>query len=53
MDKIKEGQQDDSELIKIIKNVEEGSIQDFAIKNGVLKFRNHLCISNDSELKKE
>ena len=53
MDKIKEDQWDYPKLIKIIKKVEEGSIQDFVVKDGVLKFRAHLCIPNDSELKKE
>ena len=37
----------------MIKKVEEGSIQDFAIKNGVLRFRNRLYVPNDSGLKKE
>jgi len=50
---IKEGQQDDLELRKMIKKVEEGPIQDFTIKDGVLKFRNHLCMPNHPELKKE
>jgi len=33
--------------------VEEGSGQDFAIKEGVLRFRGHLCIPNDTALRKE
>jgi len=53
VDTIKEGQRGDPELVKIIKKVEEGSIQDFAIKNGVLRFRNCLYVPNDSGLKKE
>ena len=53
VDKIKEGQQDEPELVKIIKKVEEGSIQDFPVKDEVLKFRNRLCVPNDFELKKE
>ena len=53
MDKIKEGQRDDLELKKIIKKVEGGSIQAFAVKDGVLKFMTRLCVPNDSKLKKE
>jgi len=53
VDKIKEGQQGDSELVKMIKKVEEGTIQDFIIKDGVLKFRNRLCVPNHPGLKKE
>ena len=37
----------------MIKKVGEGSIQDFAIKNRVLRFRNRLYVPNDSGLKKE
>jgi len=33
--------------------VEEGSNQDLLLKDGVLWFRNRLCVPNDSELKKE
>jgi len=33
--------------------VEEGSNQDFFPKDGVLWFRNRLCVPNDPELKKE
>ena len=44
VERIKEGQQDDLELRKMIKKVEEGPIQDFTIKDGVLKFKNRLCM---------
>ena len=53
VDKIKERQQGDSKLTKIIKKVEEGSIQDFVVKDRVLRFGNHLCVSNDTGLEKE
>ena len=44
VERIKEGQQDDLELRKMIKKVKEGPIQDFTIKDGVLKFKNRLCM---------
>jgi len=53
VEKIKQGQQDDLELRKMIKKVEEGSVQDFTIKDGVLKFRNYLCVPKHPEFKKE
>jgi len=53
VDEIKKHQQDDSELVKLIKKIKEGSTKDFFIKDGVLWFRNHLCVPNDSALKKE
>jgi len=53
VERIKQGQQDDLELRKMIKKVEEGSVPEFAIKDGILKFRNRLCVSNDPELRKE
>ena len=53
VERIKEGQQDDLELRKTIKKVEEGSVQDFTIKDGILKFRNRLRVPNHPEMKKE
>ena len=53
MDEIKKHQQDDPELVKLIRKVKEGSTQDFSIKNGVLWFRNRFCVPNDSALKKK
>jgi len=37
----------------MIKKVEEGTTQDFTIKDGILKFRNRLCAPNHPELKNE
>ena len=53
VDKIKEGQQDDPELVKLSKKVEEGTTQDFTVKEGVLRFKDHLCVPNNAELRKE
>jgi len=53
VDKIKASQQDDPELVKIIRKVEEGTTPDFIVRDGVLKFRNHLCVPSHPELKKE
>ena len=53
MDKIKEGQQKDLELLKLSKKVEEGSTLDFILKEGVLRYRGHLCVSKTDELRKE
>ena len=53
VDKIKERQQGDPELMTIIKKVEEGSVQDFIIKDGVLRFGNRLCVPNDAGSQKE
>ena len=53
MDKIKASQRDDLELVKIIQKVEEGMAPDFIVQDGVLKFRNRLCVPSHPELKKE
>ena len=53
MENVKEGQQDDPELVKIRKKVEEGTTQDFTIKEGVLRFRDRLCVPKSAELIKE
>ena len=53
VERIKQGQQDDSELRKMIQKVEEGPIPEFTIKDGILKFRNRLCVPNNPELRKE
>jgi len=53
VDKIKEGQQGDLEMARMIKKVEEGTIHDFTIKDGVLKFRNRLCLPSHPGLKNE
>jgi len=53
VDKIKEGKQEDPELLKLSKKLEEGSIQDFTLKQGVLRFRDRLCVPKNAELRKE
>ena len=53
VDKIKEGQQGDLELVKVIEKVEEGTTQDFTVTDGILKFRNRLNVPNHPEFKKE
>ena len=53
VDKIKEGQRNNPELVKLSKRVEEGSIQDFTVKEGVLRVRDHLCVPKNAELRKE
>jgi len=53
VERIKQGQQDDSELRKMMKMVEEGSVPELTIKDGILKFRNRLCVPKNPELRKE
>jgi len=53
VDKIKKGQQDDLELRKMMEKVEEGSAQDFTLNDGILKFKNCLCVPNVPELRTE
>ena len=53
VERIKQGQQDDSELRKMMKKVEEGSVPELTIKDGILKFRNRLCVPKNPELRKE
>ena len=36
-----------------MKKVEKGSVPEFTTKDGILKFRNRLCIPNNSGLRKE
>ena len=50
VDKIKEGQQQDPELLKPSKKVEEGSIKDFTLKEGALRFRDRLCVPKNAEI---
>jgi len=53
VDRIKERQKDDPKLVKLIKKAEEGTSQYFLLKDGVLWFRNRLCVPNILELKRE
>ena len=49
IEEVKQMQSEDSKLKKIQEGIEEGS--EFSFQNGILKFRNRLCIPNDEELK--
>ena len=52
--KIKSSQVDDAQIVKIIGEVQEGKRLEFNMSNdGVLRFRNRLCVPNDFALKKE
>jgi len=51
VDKIKECQKDDPKLMKFLKKAKEGKCQDFLLKDGVLWFRNRLCVPNIPKLK--
>ena len=53
VERIKQGQQGDAELRKMMENVEGGFVPDFTTKDGILKFKNCLCVPNNSELRKE
>jgi len=51
VDRIKERLRDDPELVKFSKKVEEANGQEFSLKNSVLRFRDHLCVPDITELK--
>ena len=52
--KIKSSQVDDAQIVKIIREVQEGKIPEFNMSNdGVLRFGNRLCVPNDFALKKK
>ena len=54
IEKIKSSQVDDAQIVKIIREVQEGKRIEFNMSNdGVLRFRNRLCVPNDFALKKE
>ena len=54
IDKTKAAQSGDPQLLKIMEQVCGGSRLDFNISNdGVLRFRNRLCVPNDSLSKRE
>jgi len=48
VERIKQGQQGDAELRKMIEKVEGGSVPEFTTKDGILKFKNRLCVPNNS-----
>jgi len=37
----------------MMKKVEEGSVPEFTVNDGILRFRNRLCVPNNIELRKE
>ena len=43
-DKIKEAQQGDAQIRKIMKKVQEGELKEFQIEDNVLRFRRRLCV---------
>jgi len=53
VERIKASQGNDPELVKIIQKVEKGTIPDFSISEGILRFRNRLCVADHSDLRKE
>jgi len=53
VEKIKAGQRYDPELIKITHKVEEGTAPDFSLSDGILRFRNRLCVANNPGLRRE
>ena len=54
IEKIKSSQVDDTQIVKIIEEVQEGKRPGFNVSNdGVLRFGNRLCVPNDFALKKE
>ena len=53
VDKIKEGQLKDLELLKLSIKVTKGSTLDFILKEGVLRYRGRLCVPKIDELRKE
>jgi len=53
VEKIKASQGNDPELVNIMQKVEKGAIPDFSISEGILKFRNRLCVADHSNLRKE
>ena len=54
VEKVKIAQGSDPNLVKIMEEVKEGNQAEFGIHgDGVLRFRNQLCVPNNIELKRE
>ena len=53
VERIKASQKNDPELVKIMQKVEEGAVPNFSIFDGILRFRNRLCVANHPELRRE
>ena len=52
-DKIKEAQQGDTQIKKIMKKVQEGELKEFQIEGDVLRFGRRLCVPDVTEIKEE
>ena len=52
-DKIKEAQQRDAQIRKIMKKVLEGELKEFKIEDNILKFRHKLYVPDVAEIKEE
>jgi len=50
-DEIKESQQGDSQLMKIREKVQKGGLQEFNIKDDMLRFEHRLCVPEIAEIK--
>ena len=50
-DEIKESQQGDSQLMKIWEKVQKGGLQEFNIKDDMLRFEHRLCVPEIAEIK--
>jgi len=53
VERIKASQGNDPELIKLMQKVEKGTILDFSMSEGTLRFKNHLRVADHSELRKD
>jgi len=53
VERIKQEQQDDVELRKMMERGKEESVPEFTTNDGILRFGNRLCVPNNSELRKE
>ena len=52
-DKIKEAQQRDTQIRKVMKKVQEGELKEFQIEDDVLRFGRRLCVPDVAEIKEE
>ena len=53
VEKIKATQESDPELTKIVQRVKEGTVPNFSSSDGVLRFKNRLCVPDCLDLKRE
>jgi len=53
VERIKASQGNDPELVKLMQKIEKGTIPDFSMSEGILRYRNRLCVVDHSELRKE